>query len=539
MSPVASTSPGTPPSHIPIAIKRASGASLGSGTPGSQSGTPPPRSVSRASHTSPRSDDADARHANIRSMHTALVASHARSQELTAALLGDSPGTAIQTPASGRSDRRFSPGLLDDDDAGSLVSDEDPVRAPTQSSLNKMRQKAIPHSSPLYDLKRRAATPSENGTPQRDDRLGLSRIPRATVTHAVSLHSTSPAASPTSFRAGTSPSSTTGMLRSPLLGHSPDVSPVPPSSAFPSPSYPFPSSSPYDAHGPSPSVRRVPSGAGPSASTRVIDDLQTQLQDSSMHVLKLRQEAKNSRRAIEALTRQVEDMKDKRDRMQVELNTATNVVARKERQNQELVQRARTAEAELATFKADKKALERDTKRAVADAQADAADAAAARQRAEAEYAALSDAIRSLRDVWGRDVKRYRDELEARDAAARTERDELREKQAALHELVSAQASNRAEAERLVRQAEQQSAALAARFTDDVAGLRAQLGASDAANREARDTAAQMARELQHLRRLMRTQPRAELVDIAHAGDVGRAEPAGEAQAHEAPTEAT
>lgn len=77
----------------------------------------------------------------------------------------------------------------------------------------------------------------------------------------------------------------------------------------------------------------------------------------------------------------------------------------------EVLERARTAESSLAQHLSTKKSLEQSTKKALQEMTAQVADAQAAQIKAEREANSLRDGVRSLRDVWAREVKGVKDAM--------------------------------------------------------------------------------------------------------------------------------
>ena len=110
--------------------------------------------------------------------------------------------------------------------------------------------------------------------------------------------------------------------------------------------------------------------------------------------------------------------------MRVQCEGLNNVIARKERQLQEMLERARTAEAGLNEQLSTRKALEQSTKKSLQQMKADLSEAQANQHKADSECASLRDSVRSLRDVWSREVKGLRTDWRRDQERARQERDE-------------------------------------------------------------------------------------------------------------------
>ncbi|WVQ82513.1 hypothetical protein IAT38_004642 [Cryptococcus sp. DSM 104549] len=379
---------------------------------------------------------------------------------------------------------------------------------PSIISLNDPSpSRGLPHSVPHFDLKSRAITPAKPD--------GRSRIPQAVVSHAAALHhspSTSPS-KPTVQPQPPSPITITAerSLRSPFLA---PESPRPSSSlAGDASSHPSQSNGYHNGGGrlspaPTPSPRKI---SGSAASTRVIDNLQTELVNSKGHVERLKQEMRASQRRVEQLTRQKEDLQETKERMRVECEGLNNVIARKERLLQEVLERARSAEATAKDLSSTRKALETSTKKSLQTMNAQVAEAQASQARSERECAALRDSVKSLRDVWAREMRGVKEDWKRGEEKNRREREEMRQKQATLLKLVQSTSAERANIELLAEQAHMQSQLASEAWRKHTAELRSQLekGMKDGADAKLR--AEELAGELVRLRRLMREPAREDL----------------------------
>ncbi|OCF42287.1 hypothetical protein I317_03907 [Kwoniella heveanensis CBS 569] len=404
--------------------------------------------------------------------------------------------------------------LLEESDEHGRDSPLDPEPPTSANSLDGSRLgKGLPHSNPSFDLRSRAVTPSRPVNTKVD---GRSRIPQAVVAGSAALHPTPPPNS--SSRPHASPPSPINLhdnrnLRSPFLA---PESPQPPS--------PYSGSqglggvadgrlSPSPAL--SPGLRRASGpGGGSAASTRVIDGLQTELVNTRGHLERVKQEVRSCQRVIGSLTRQTEDLKETRERMRVECEGLNNVVSRKERLLQEILERARTAEAALASHQSTRKALEQSTKKSLSHMTAQLTEAQAGQAKAERECASLRDSVRSLRDVWAREVKSVREEWKKGEEKGKREREEARQKHLALVKLVQSQSADRAAIQDLAEKASKQSALATEAFEAQITGLRAEIDRSSEESRLAKAQTEELAGELVRLRRLMR-EPRRESLEEA------------------------
>ncbi|GFZ46046.1 hypothetical protein JCM24511_04292 [Saitozyma sp. JCM 24511] len=411
--------------------------------------------------------------------------------------------------------------IEEDIQAESREAGEDQLR--TEPSLQR-----LPHSSPSYDLRSSAITPGKTPAGERilDGRLGLSRIPVSTVTHAASLLANSPVPSPSAIPRPasrgqmTSPSPTfeyESSLRSPFLGPN-------------SPSFPHTAN---DTRGlglgqpglegrlspnVTSSLRRVTGPPTSAASTRVIDGLQTELLNLRTHLDRVKQEARSHQRVIGQLTRQSEDLKETRERMRIECESQNNVIARKERLlqgNAEVLERARTAEASLAQHVSTRKALEQSTKKSLQQMTAQLAESQSAQIKAERECNSLKDSVRSLREAWSRELRGVRDEWKRGEERNRKEREEARLKHITLVKLVQSQSAERQSIQQLAAKASQQSADVNTAFEAQLVTLKTELERSFADSQQAKETAEYLAGELVRLRRMMREPSPGDIAAIA------------------------
>lgn len=77
----------------------------------------------------------------------------------------------------------------------------------------------------------------------------------------------------------------------------------------------------------------------------------------------------------------------------------------------EVLERARTAESSLAEHQSTRKALEQSTKKSLQQMASQLADAQATQHKAEREANSLRDSVKSLKDVWARDLKGVKEEM--------------------------------------------------------------------------------------------------------------------------------
>ncbi|KAG8696783.1 hypothetical protein FRC09_008268, partial [Ceratobasidium sp. 395] len=204
------------------------------------------------------------------------------------------------------------------------------------------------------------ASPSLGASRSISPTRTLSRIPVSSVGHARTLADEGQrrAPSPTTPGADTSllgdtsfRSSTTSMLGlSPNPGTSGNGMPV----------------------SPTPGYRRSLVGGG---TTKVLADLQAHTIQVKSVLENTKSQLRSSQRTIAQLTRQTEDLKDGRERLRLENESLNNVVSRKERLLQELLERARKAENECQLLKNQLKTETTSSKKSLRDMETTLAEA--------------------------------------------------------------------------------------------------------------------------------------------------------------------
>lgn len=110
--------------------------------------------------------------------------------------------------------------------------------------------------------------------------------------------------------------------------------------------------------------------------------------------------------------------------MRIENGSLNNVIARKERLLQEVLERARTAETSLKELQQTRKLLEQSTKKQVQKMTQQMNDARVEKTKAERECVSLRDGVKSLRDVWAREVKALKEEMRRKEEEDKKEMEE-------------------------------------------------------------------------------------------------------------------
>ncbi|RSH79139.1 uncharacterized protein EHS24_001177 [Apiotrichum porosum] len=440
---------------------------------------------------------------------------------------------SIRTPlsvASGYSHRRMQDSISDvgsplvdngafahfDVDAygAAEFDDMERVRAMTLSTLSKpQRPRALPNaprptsrSSGSFDVRRRTGTSvsspvtpmsavplslQETPLSRADKRMSLSRIPRSTVTHAVSQYNYA-----ITRAGGVSPTLSEEYLET-LTTNTPSrpdgETPRSPNSRRRAPTTSRP-------HPTSPTTGRLSLGAS-GKSSKMIDALQTELEQTKAHLDRAKAEVRACHHEIGTLTSRTEDLRETRDRMRTEADALNNVINRKERMVTDVLARARTAEATVQQYTTERQEFEQRSKEVEAEARERVEKEFMARVKAEAEAEALRDSVRSLRAVWQREVEAYRNEVSRMADQMRAERETAGVKRDEVMALVNKQTDEHKHVVTLVDEVNAKHAAASSRFEAEVRDMRAQVDAHAQDADNSRRIARALALELIKLRR--------------------------------------
>ena len=153
----------------------------------------------------------------------------------------------------------------------------------------------------------------------------------------------------------------------------------------------------------------------------MLADLQAGVSNARNALENTKTQLRLSQRTVAQLTRQVEDYKEGRERLRVENDGLNNVVARKERLLQEVLERARKAEAEVATLKSQLKTETSTSKKTIKDMETTLAESTTLSQKSEREYLTLRDSMKSLNEAWKRETDGIRDEVRKREDQIKAE----------------------------------------------------------------------------------------------------------------------
>ncbi|KZP01503.1 hypothetical protein CALVIDRAFT_7095 [Calocera viscosa TUFC12733] len=318
----------------------------------------------------------------------------------------------------------------------------------------------------------------------------ISRIPVSSVGHARAL------AEDTALNPSNSqrPSSSLSVFPSPSLGD-----PLTPTSLSGYPLSPSPTSPGF---GGSLKASRRPSGSGNT--TKVLAELQAGVSNARNALENTKTQLRTSQRLVAQLTRQNEDLKDGRERMRMENENLNHVVARKERLLQELLDRARKAEAEASALKIQLKSETIASKSAIKDIEKQLLEASTVSQKSHREYITLSESLRGMTGSWKAEMDAVRREMHKREEMYRRETEEAGKKYASLLKLVQASKTERAQLDALKQEAHVVDRDLESFLAPQIDQLLKSTSQSEADSAQALRIAQGIQDELNRIRRLMR-----------------------------------
>lgn len=241
----------------------------------------------------------------------------------------------------------------------------------------------------------------------------------------------------------------------------------------------------------------------PGGTTKVLADLQTGVVNARNALENTKAQLRLSQRSVAQLTRQTEDLKEGRERLRLENEGLNNVVARKERLLQEVLERARKAEAEAATLKSQLKSETTAAKKSVQEMKAALSESTALSQKSEREYITLRDSIKGLVESWRADTERLREEMLKREEKLKTEAEAMGKKYKTLLQEVQSAEGGRAEVKKLQELDKRVASDVEQAWQDEIARLKAEVEKSSKESEAAATTARELSNELTRLRRLM------------------------------------
>ncbi|KAN0088144.1 hypothetical protein V8E55_005201 [Tylopilus felleus] len=243
----------------------------------------------------------------------------------------------------------------------------------------------------------------------------------------------------------------------------------------------------------------------PGGTSKVLADLQTGVINARNALENTKAQLRLSQRTVAQLTRQTEDLKEGRERLRLENEGLNNVVARKERLLQEVLERARKAEAEAATLKSQLKTETTTSKRSLREMEAALAESTALSQKSEREYITLRDSIKSMTESWKHETDRLRDEMRKREEKVKKEAEAIGKKYKQLAEEMKVAQQAQTKVKDLQTEDSKTRKEIEDEFRQGITGLKAQVEEQSHRSEQAIETAKTLAAELARLRRLMQS----------------------------------
>lgn len=243
----------------------------------------------------------------------------------------------------------------------------------------------------------------------------------------------------------------------------------------------------------------------PGGTTKVLADLQAGVINARNALENTKSQLRLSQRTVAQLTRQTEDLKEGRERLRLENEGLNNVVARKERLLQEVLERARKAEAEAATLKSQLKTETATSKKSLREMESALAESTALSQKAEREYITLRDSIKSMTESWKHDTDRLREEMRKREDKLKREAESIGKKYKVLADEMKEAQHQQASVKDLENEDQKVRTEIEEEFREEVTKLKAQVELQSHQSDEAVETARTLAGELARLRRLMQS----------------------------------
>ncbi|GJJ11307.1 hypothetical protein Clacol_005539 [Clathrus columnatus] len=188
---------------------------------------------------------------------------------------------------------------------------------------------------------------------------------------------------------------------------------------------------------------------GGGNTTKVLADLQAGVMASRTALDNAKAQLRVSQRTVAQLTRQNEDLKEGRERLRLENEGLNNVVARKERLLQEVLERARKAESEAHTYKTQLKQETTSAKKSLREMESSLAESTALSVKSEREYITLRESIKHLTEGWKADLVRIKEDTQRKEKALRVEAENMGKKYDQLVKAVEEERNARLKAESL------------------------------------------------------------------------------------------
>ncbi|PPQ64358.1 hypothetical protein CVT24_008427 [Panaeolus cyanescens] len=271
-------------------------------------------------------------------------------------------------------------------------------------------------------------------------------------------------------------------------------------------------STPRNGHPPpSPSNKRI--SLTPGGTTKVLADLQAGVVTARNALENTKQQLRVSQRSVAQLTRLTEDLKETRDRLRLENEGLNNVVARKERLLQEVLERARKAEAEAATLKAQLKTETTTSKKSIREMEAALAESTALSQKSEREYITLRDGMDGIVKPLKHEMDLLRKEMRTREDKVKAECERVGKMYTRLAKEVKEKEKLKEEIQKLRKDDDEKQKEVEKYWSDLILGIKGEVERGGQNSDAALKTANHLAEELSRLRRLMQAAGRRQSSD--------------------------
>ncbi|KIY63205.1 hypothetical protein CYLTODRAFT_433070 [Cylindrobasidium torrendii FP15055 ss-10] len=242
----------------------------------------------------------------------------------------------------------------------------------------------------------------------------------------------------------------------------------------------------------------------PGGTTKVLADLQAGVINARNALENTKAQLRLSQRSVAQLTRQTEDLKESRERLRLENEGLNNVVARKERLLQEVLERARKAEAEAAQLKSELKSETSTSKKKMREMESALTESTALSTKCEREYITLRDSIKGLVEGFKRDIDTLKADMKKKEDKLKSESESMATKYRNLLDNIKGVESLKTDITQLRKDDKEKATALEAKWTEDIDSLREQIAACGKQGEGDSEVAQTLATELARLRRLMR-----------------------------------
>jgi len=235
----------------------------------------------------------------------------------------------------------------------------------------------------------------------------------------------------------------------------------------------------------------------------VLAELQTGVVNARNALENTKAQLRLSQRSVAQLTRQTEDLKEGRERLRLENEGLNSVVARKERLLQEVLERARKAEADASSLKSQLKTETTNSKKTLREMETALSESTALSQKSEREYITLRDSVQGLMDSWKTDTEKLREEMRKQEEKWRKEAETVGHKYKKLVEDVRAAQIERGTVKDLKVENEKMAKEVEDGFREGIKRMKEEVETSSRESDAASQIAKTLAAELARLRRLM------------------------------------